>query len=145
MFKNPIYRLNVKDEAGLLSAIMKELIGNAYISVEGDLSDYKFKQIPDASKKQIRDLKRNTIIPREDFFVLPLEAETIDAILAEILKNDRFWENITHVQIEKNGSLEFGSYDNFSEDTFTGPAISSLFLKGLLEKGILKSFEPFVI
>ena len=136
-----IYCLDVKDEAGLLIAVMKNLMGNAHISFEGNLSDYNFNQIPGASKKELGQIKRCTLFPKEDFIVLPLETETIDIISAKVSKNDRAREYIIHCQIEKNGRLEFGTYDNFS-DIFTGPAISREFLERLLSKGILESFEP---
>ncbi len=45
---------------------------------------------------------------------------------------------IIHVQIEKNGILESGAYDNFDADSITwGPALVGAFIESMVSKEIL--------
>jgi hypothetical protein len=49
---------------------------------------------------------------------------------------------IIHVQIERNGALEFGAYDNFRPKcTVTYPRVSATLLDELKAKGVLRSFS----
>jgi hypothetical protein len=60
-------------------------------------------------------LKRQTVWPRQDFVILSLEHDTIDPILEIVLPEARYKEDITHIQIEKHGELQFGCYDQFDQ------------------------------
>ena len=47
--------------------------------------------------------------------------------------------SVLHIQIAKNGKLEFGAYDNFDPQTlFLGEAFSDELLNDLIEQGILE-------
>ncbi len=82
------------------------------------------------------------MIPQLDFVVCPLETETIGQILLEILPNGRVVHEIIHIQIEKDGQIAFGSYDNFHPECLVaGPTVPKSLLEELKEKGILRSFE----
>ena len=86
-------------------------------------------------------LPRNTIYPRQDFIVLTLELQTIHPILDVILPQNRYMKDIIHIQIEKDGKLEFSSCDQFDpEYVVCGEAIPSKLLSLLSEKGILRSW-----
>ena len=54
-------------------------------------------------------------------------------------------KDIVHIQIEKDGELEFGSYDNFDPECivcFLGVSVD--LLNSLKDKGILRSWTtPF--
>jgi hypothetical protein len=72
---------------------------------------------------------------------LPLEPDTIKPILNQILPESRVVGYIIHIQIEKAGKLEFGSYDNFHPDCITcHSAVPQALLEELLVKGVLRSF-----
>lgn len=136
------YWLVARDKPGLLIAMMRALAGNAHISFEGDLSRCQLSAIPGASGEESEALRRNTLVPRQDFVVLPLEAENIRRILAEILPSGRVVHDIIHVQIEKNGRLAFGAYDNFHPECIVAwSAVPRALLDQLQAKGILRSFE----
>ena len=74
----------VRDKRRLLLAMMERLAGGAHISFEGDLSALRLSDIPGASQDETGALKRNTLWPKQDFMVLPLELSTSRAIVSAI-------------------------------------------------------------
>ena len=63
----------VRDRYRFLLAVMKVLAGEAHISFEGDLHGFGLYNLPGASSDETSVLKRNTLWPKQDFVVLPLE------------------------------------------------------------------------
>jgi len=127
-----------KDRRQLLLAAMESLAGNAYVSFEGDLHSLKLSELPGASGEETPVLKRNTIQPRQDFVVLPLEADHAKPIMAAI--GGTVPKTILHVQIEKNGTLEFGLYDVKEVSPIDTPTSRQL-LDQLKEKGIIQQYS----
>ena len=138
------YWLTVRDKPGLLVAMMRELAGNANISFEGDLSRCRLSIIAGVTQSESDVLTRNTIAPRQDFIMIPLEPHTIRPILNEILPEARVVHDIIHVQIEKNGEMAFAAYDCFHTDgcVVSWSAVPEALLDELQFKGVLKSFQP---
>jgi hypothetical protein len=101
----------VRDKRSFVLAIMKELARNAHMSFEGSLGRLRLASIPGASEEETLALKRNTIRPKQDFIVVPLEPSSEKTILSAI--GGTLPRSIIHIQIEKAGILEFGAYDNF--------------------------------
>src|ERR1035437_3911064 len=129
-------RWKIKNKNRLLLAFMKELAGDAQISFEGDLQALGLLGLPGASTEESNVLKRNTLWPRQDFVVLPLEAQAVGAVIAAI--GGTISHAIIHIQIEKAGKLEFGAYDNFHpQSMFFGGAVTQSFLDSLVAEGIL--------
>jgi hypothetical protein len=119
-----------------LLAVMKELAGSAHISFEGDLRSLKLHALPGASEEETSVLKRATTRPRQDFVLVPLEASTEGAIIAAI--GGTVPRSVIHIQIEKNGRLEFGTYDTFHPECFfVGSGLTSSFIEGLLSERII--------
>jgi hypothetical protein len=126
----------VHDKSRLLLAIMDELAGNAHISFEGNLGNVRLLRLPGASEETTGVLKRNTLWPKQDFVVVPLESSTSKAILSAI--GGAVPRKIIHIQVEKAGVLEFGAYDNFGPDCiFFGTAISRQLIDSLVSQGVL--------
>jgi hypothetical protein len=135
--------LIARDKPGLLLSMMNELAGNAHISFEGDLSHCDFIKISGTSSVENGILKRNTIEPIQDFIILPLESETIPDIIKGVFPSGGITSRIVHIQIEKNGRIEFGAYDKFHPTCILcGKAVSITLLEHLLDKGVLRSFKP---
>jgi len=135
------YWLVARDKPGLLTHMMRLLVGDAQISFEGDLSRCSFPasvaQIPEASSP----LPRATASPELDYAILELEQHTIRPILDTVLPDNRFMEDIIHIQIAQHGELQFGSYDNFHRECivcFRG--VPTTFLDELKQRGILRSW-----
>jgi|RhiMetdeSRZDD1v2_1073273.scaffolds.fasta_scaffold386440_3 hypothetical protein len=135
------YWIVARDEARLLMAMMRALAGSAHVSFEGDLSRCEFPLELGPQANETPTLKRQTLIPQLDFAVLPLEAQSVQSILDVVLPNRRFMNDIIHIQIEKNGRLEFASYDNFHPECIVGfLGVSTDFLNTLREKGVIRSW-----
>ena len=118
---------------------MQELAGTARISFEGDLSATGVSRIADASGDETLALKRNTLWPKQEFIVLPLERGLVKTIISAI--GETIPKTVIHIQIEKNNRLELGLYDRFNpKTTFFGPALTSSFLNQLQAEGIAREW-----
>lgn len=126
----------VRDKSRFLFALMTELAGNAHISFEGDLSKPSLHDLPGASTEETPTLKRNTLWPRQDFVVLPLEANDIPQIIKAF--GGTLPKALIHIQIEKSGKRAVGIYDNFlPEFLYLSPEIQKEFLQALTVEGII--------
>ena len=129
-------RWAVRDRRRLLAAILEKVVGNAHISFEGNLRNLTLVNIPGAAQDETSVLKRNTTWPTQDFVVLPLESDTIKGILVAI--GATVPRSILHIQLEKDGVLEFAAYDQFDpECIFLGPLLRGEFLDSLVSEGVL--------
>jgi hypothetical protein len=129
----------VLDKQRLFRLVMKELAGSAHVSFEGNLHGLRLLDIPRASEQETDALKRSAAWPKQDFVVVPLEADSIAAILAAI--GGALPRNIIHIQIEKAGVLEFGAYDEFQSGCiYFGTAVNWQFLEALVSHGVMKTF-----
>ncbi len=127
----------VQDKPGLLLAILEKLGGNVHISFEGDLRGFSLDKFPGACDKETPILKRNTIWPKQDFFVVPLESSMGQKLLSAI--SGAVPQRILHIQIEKDGVSQFAAYDNFDPESLCwGPALNQEFLESLSSRGILE-------
>jgi hypothetical protein len=115
---------------------LQQLAGSAFVSFEGDLSGTALVGATGASGDETKALKRNTLWPKQAFVVLPLEAETVDLIMGAV--GGTVPRSILHIQIEKDGRLELGLYDNFApKGMFFGPALTPSFFGTLRNEGVL--------
>ena len=118
---------------------MEELAGGAHVSFEGDLKGLTLLSIPGVSEEPTAALKRNTLWPKQDFVIVPLEASMGKKIIAAI--GGTVPGAIIHVQIEKDGQLQFGAYDNFHPQCiFFGTGVKETFLESLAAQGIVRPY-----
>ena len=89
----------IRDKRRFLIAAMTELAGAAHVSFEGDLSATRIANSPGASSEETQVLKRNTLRPKQEFFILPLEADLVTAIISAV--GGTVPRGILHIQIEK--------------------------------------------
>ncbi|MGA2808995.1 MAG: hypothetical protein ABSE87_12745 [Terracidiphilus sp.] len=130
----------VRHRNRFLLTIMKELAGNAHISFEGDQKVLGLAAIQGATQVEDSVLKRNTLLPRQEFVSVPLEPSTLSPIFSKI--GGTIPKSVRHILIEKNGQLEFAAYDNFHpECIFFGDAVSNAFLDVLISEGVLKRLD----
>jgi hypothetical protein len=126
----------VRDKRRFLAAALAELAGVAQVSFEGDLSSTSLFDVAGASSHETQVLKRNTLWPKQDFVVLPLEAEMVRPIMAAV--GGTVPRRLIHVQVQKEGRLELGLYDNFAPKfMFFGPGLIPTFFATLQEAGVL--------
>jgi hypothetical protein len=131
-----------RDKPGLLIAMMRHLAGDAHISLEGDLSRCSFPSSLNPSGEETPALRRNTAYPKQDFVVLPLTPESIAPIFKQVMAAG-LKRAIIHIQIEKAGELQFGSYDNFHHECIVGfpPGVTPEFLNQLQSSGVVRSWS----
>jgi len=130
----------VCDKRRLLLAMMDELAGEAHISFEGRLRELGLLSLPAASSEETAALKRNTLWPKLDFIVVPLERSMSKTIISAMGGNVP--TAIIHIQIEKGGVLQFGAYDNFDpECIFFGSAVKQSFIEYVVSEGILRPIQ----
>jgi hypothetical protein len=91
----------VRDKRRFLAAALAELAGDAQVSFEGDLSMTSLSDVPGASNDETQVLKRGTLWPKQDFVVLPLEAEMVRPIMAAV--GGTVPRGLIHVQVQKRG------------------------------------------
>jgi hypothetical protein len=120
---------------------MVELAGSGHLSLEGELSRCRFPDDIVVSRDASGILKRGTLYPRQDFVVLQLTPATVEPIFKEVMAAG-LKHAIIHVQIECNGILELGAYDNFHEEcVVTGPGVSEALLEELKSTSVLRDFN----
>ncbi len=137
--QGPFKFWKVKDKRRLLLALMEELAGGAHISFEGDLRGLTLLSILGASEEPTAALKRNTLCPKQDFVVVPLEPSMGQKIIAAI--GGTVSGAIIHIQIEKDGQLQFGAYDNFyPECIYFGSAVKEAIIQSLVSQNIMRPF-----
>ncbi len=96
--------------------MMKSYTGDAHLSLEGDLSKCNLSHLEGVSGEETSALRRHTAYPKQDFVVIPLSEATMELILAAVLPDNRYMKDIIYIQIESQGSLVFGTYDNFHRE-----------------------------
>jgi hypothetical protein len=131
---------DVSDRPEFLRRMMAEFVGGR-LSLEGDLRRCAFPDELVIAREETGLLRRNTTWPRQDFVVLPLGADTDPVVLKSIMAAG-LKRAIIHVQIERDGTLQVGAYDNFHpECTFTGPGVGTALLAELHAAGVLRGFR----
>jgi hypothetical protein len=142
----PGFRLHTKHKSELLFAMMQTLAQeDAKISFEGRLSHTELTKIAGVSLNETEILKRNTTSPRMDFVVLPLTPATVPSIEKAVVSKVAFkgYAGIAHVQIERQGRLEFVACDNFHEDcVWVSKAVPASLLAELVKNRVLHSYAP---
>jgi hypothetical protein len=137
--QGPFKFWKVQDKRRLLLALMEELAGGAHISFEGDLRALTLSSLPGASGEPTVVLKRATIWPKQDFVVVPLEPSMGQKIIAAI--GGTVPGAIIHIQIEKDGQLQFGAYDNFyPECIYFGSAVKEGVIQSLISQNVMRPF-----
>jgi len=130
-------RWRVRDKVRFLTAMMDELAGDAHVSFEGDLRRLNFSTLAGVSDQPSSVLKRNTIWPKQDFIIVPLEPSMGTRVIAAL--GGVIPRAIIHIQIEKSGRLEFGAYDNFHpECIFFGSAVREAVIERLASQEIIR-------
>jgi hypothetical protein len=139
------FALNTRDKPGLLFAMMRTFASDqSRIAFEGNLAGTELFRLLDASHEEIGNLKRATIAPPLDFVVLPLPPSRVPEIEKAIRSKIAFagYKGIIHVQIERQGEIAFGAFDNFGPETvFVYGALSEEALDDLVGNRILKSYS----
>jgi hypothetical protein len=134
---NPLYK--IRNKRAFLTAAFRELAGSAIVSFEGSLSGTGLLNVTGASGEETKVLKRNTLWPKQDFIVLPLEPDTAASIMVAI--GGTVPRGILHIQVEKAGQLQLGVYDNFAPKAMLfGPALTPQIVANFQNDGLISSW-----
>ncbi len=135
--------IDTRDKPGLLIAMMKEFSTDSHISFEGSLKNLNLNTIAGTSENETSELKRQTGSPKLDFLVVPLNEKTVEVIWKELYEKDHLvHEGIIHIQIECNGKLVFGGYDNFHRECVVAySSVPVRLLDKLKENGVIRDYK----
>lgn len=117
------------------------------IAFEGNLASTELFRLDGGSHEEVGILKRATIAPQLDFVVLPLAPSRVPEIERAIRSKVAFarYGGIIHVQIESDGEIVFGAYDNFGRHRVVVNAIvTTSILDDLVKTRVLRGYDqPF--
>jgi hypothetical protein len=136
--------LNTRNKPALLWAVIAHAPLPARVSFEGSLKEFHFHELEGASFDETPVLHRHTISPRQDFVVVPISPGLLTTLQARLSGPGVFREGgaLVHVQVECNGRLAFGAYDQFHKDCVVAYApFDEAFLDQLHRQGVLRSYE----
>ena len=137
------YFLIVKYSLTLFERLLDQFCGNAHISFEGDLSQCDLRGISLVNREPTGVLKRNTLQPKLDFIILPIDEDTIQTLKRQILPRIGIHKRVIHAQIEKDGKLVFGAYDNLHPDcVWISKDVPDQFLQELVDSNSIKEYSP---
>ncbi len=139
-------RINVRDCQGVLWDFWEHFQTNAFISFEGVFTNLNLTSIPGVSFNVSPVLRRQTIKPKLDFCVVPINAQTVFLLKQQLSHSGVLGRNgqIIHVQISQANELVFLACDNFHyECSVVSKTISVEFLEALVQQGVLRSYERF--
>jgi len=129
----------IRDKQRFLSICMDVLDGAAHMSFEGDLSGCTLQELDGSSQVESILLRRNTIRPIQDFVVVPLEPTSKKQIMAAL--GGTLPKAVLHIQIEKDGQLHLGMYDQRYAFFFATP-LSQRLKKQLIEERVILRAGP---
>jgi len=130
-------RWKVRDKGQFLLTLMEEFESDAHVSFEGDPQSLPLSIYPGVSFQPTEALKRGTLWPKQDFIVVPLELSSSKQIYAAL--GGAVPKTVLHIQIEKDGVLQFGAYDHFHPQCiFFGSAVRPELVASLVSRDILQ-------
>ena len=136
------FTLKIRYHVQFIQALVEALAGNAYLSLEGDLSRCAadIERVPGMSRQGTATLRRNTLVPQGDFAILPIEPTTQERIICRILPRVGVHCRVWHVCLQKDDALQFAAFDTF-QYSYAGDAIPEELLKTLVDRGVLRSYQ----
>ena len=139
-----LYYIDARDQPGLLWAVLRAVGESAHVALEGDLQNTGLLGLPHASFDETETLRRQTLVPRLDFVVLPTAIAVVTELKSRLSAPGLFGQGgaLIHVQIEQRGDLVFIACDNFHESsTWLQLPQGHDLLQMLTESGIVRSFN----
>lgn len=139
---NKRYHLVVKKAIQLMELVIPLFNNNASISFEGNLCSYDFSLFEDTTQKETLNLRRNTIAPKQDFIILPLNSKAINFLTTDTFHRIGLRNKVIHIQIEYNHEIAFASYDNFHEDcVWITAEVGQSFIERLVDDKIISKYK----
>lgn len=111
-------------------------------SLEGDLARLRVAACAGVTSEEDHWFRRNTIVPRRDFAVVPLTPANLAHLCDALRAADPEMEAIDHVLIASPSELVLMAYDWFHDETTTcASSVPTALLRELASRGVLKFRE----
>ncbi len=126
-----------------MDALLGAAPSGSLISFEGELVGSLVPKFLFA-EEEVGILKRNTLTPRQDFWVFELNAATRDYVKNELAKRIGLLANVLHIHIIHESKVLFASYDRFGEGCVVlaqSGLLTEAELQGLVEEGVIGEFR----
>lgn len=138
------WSMHPRNKPALLWAVLEHFLNQARVSLEGDLGQFDLLACSGASSDETHEIHRHTKSPKLDFVVLPVTVDQLVTLKHRLGGAGVFGVGgrLVHVQVEFQGKLVFGGYDNFHKECVVAyPPLGVTFLEQLKVKGILRSYK----
>lgn len=135
-----MFRIQTRNKLALLLSVLGHAPKRSNMSLEGELRGLWPMDEQGGTFDETPALKRNTRSPKLDFVVLPVSDLLVKRLKEQLSKSGVFGVGgaLVHVQIEHQGKLIFGAYDNFDPDCVVSDVpFNEEFLSRLREQGII--------
>lgn len=136
--------IDVRDKPSVLWSFLGHFVGSAAVSFEGDLKNLALDTFPGATLMPTVALRRQSIDPILDFYILPISEQSIRFLKRSFDRSGIFDSSgaLVHTQIAQDEQLVFGAYDNFHRDcVFALPPTPESLLVELKERGFVRNFS----
>jgi hypothetical protein len=115
--------------------------GLAFASFEGTLSSLLLHEIPGASDCTTALLGRETTTPTLDFWVVPINEDTINALKVRLSHSGILGKDgvVVHTQLATEQQLIFSACDNFDKDCVrVSTSVPLPLLEEMFQTGVLR-------
>jgi len=133
--------IEVRDCQGFLWAMYAAYKGLAFASFEGALSALHLHEIPGASNSTTALLTRETCSPKMDFWVVPINEDTISTLKVRFSHSGILGKDgvVVHTQLATEQQRIFSACDNFHKDCVgVSTSVPLALLEEMLRTGVLK-------
>ncbi len=130
--------VNVRDKLGFLAALMKEYASDStQIIFEGELSAIDFSDIEECELNP-----GYQVYEGNEVIALKLSKDVVGKILNKIQPGGRYMTSIEYIHLVQGNNTVLVIGDNFHKECISVyPSIQVEFLKGLINKGIIRGYH----
>lgn len=133
------YWLEVHQPILFITAVVNHFPNNAYLSLEGDLSQCDLSLIDNHTTTETALLKRYTLQPKQDFAILPLNTHTRAVMVQRIFPQVGLRNRVQHIGLEQAGELVLVAND-WLDSVWLISDVEAIFLERLQETAVLKGY-----
>ncbi len=126
-----------------LQALLQQVPVGSKISLEGELTAHFTPKISFSTLEEGIYI-RNTLAPRQDFWVFEIDESSLSYLSGELLTQIGIRKHVLHIHIGYAGELIFAAYDKFGEEHVVfkaGLGVGEDFLKKMKQKGVIGEYE----
>ncbi len=133
--------IEVRDCQGFLWAMYAAYEGSTFASFEGNLRTLFLNEIPGASNCTTALLTRETSSPKLDFWVVPINEDTINALKVRLSHSGILGKDgvVVHTQLATEQRRIFSACDNFHKECVSvSTTVPLALIEQMLRTGVLR-------